>query len=709
MTAQVNIRLGVTDAQLVERALKGLGAEGEKAFKRIQRASVPASKGLLAVDSAVGGMRDSMQGAVARTGPLGAGVAQLGKVGFVAAAGVGAAALATKALLSASRTAIDFVAALKDQADQAGTSVASLQALEFAAEQYGITQEKLVDGLKEASLRADEFFQTGKGSGADAFARLGIGADDLKGKLNDSAALFDLIIEKVDQLGVEGAARIRIFDEIFGGSAGEEFVRLAEAGSLKLQQLKAEARELGLVLDDHLVARADEASDKLKTLERIADINLKSALVDLYPILITTAELFADIARFVADVVDGFRDLENRSTRNLEAQLVTVQANIARLEERRGQTSRRGGRGGSTEIDRELRAERAELERIKAELDARANAPLELPPVTAFGNRTDPNAGSKNRDADVLRDLERSLKELNGGEAEKAEVFVARFTDRLSDMASPEMRANVADLAQQLFTAKDAMAAARKAQADFNREQSRAQTIIEGLLTPQEQLVERQADLKQLFEAGHFGEGARGLELYTRAVEEANSELSAMGPVLDTLERGTSQVFSSMISGATSAREALGQLLQQMAQAIAQPVFDQAGSFFSSSVSGLFAADGAAFAAGGRHVTAFAKGGVIGRPTLFDYAGGLGLMGEAGPEAIMPLTKMRGGQLGVRAEGGSSTANVFIDARGADPGVEERLAAVMDQKLAAAAPTIIRGAVTQVSTESRRARLAGVG
>jgi phage-related minor tail protein len=48
----------------------------------------------------------------------------------------------------------------------------------------------------------------------------------------------------------------------------------------------------------------------------------------------------------------------------------------------------------------------------------------------------------------------------------------------------------------------------------------------------------------------------------------------------------------------------------------------------------------------------FAAGGVIGTPTYFPLStGGLGLAGEAGPEAILPLTRGADGSLGVTASG----------------------------------------------------------
>ena len=69
-----------------------------------------------------------------------------------------------------------------------------------------------------------------------------------------------------------------------------------------------------------------------------------------------------------------------------------------------------------------------------------------------------------------------------------------------------------------------------------------------------------------------------------------------------------------------------------------------------SIVGGLFA-NGAAFSNG--RVTAFARGGVVTGPTLFPMANGMGLMGEAGAEAVMPLRRGPSGRLGVEMHGSS--------------------------------------------------------
>jgi phage-related minor tail protein len=56
----------------------------------------------------------------------------------------------------------------------------------------------------------------------------------------------------------------------------------------------------------------------------------------------------------------------------------------------------------------------------------------------------------------------------------------------------------------------------------------------------------------------------------------------------------------------------------------------------------------------------FASGGIVSGPTMFPMRGGRGLMGEAGPEAIMPLARGPDGRLGVRSAGGGGV-NVTIN------------------------------------------------
>ena len=91
-----------------------------------------------------------------------------------------------------------------------------------------------------------------------------------------------------------------------------------------------------------------------------------------------------------------------------------------------------------------------------------------------------------------------------------------------------------------------------------------------------------------------------------------------------------------------------------------KPVASGITGGLSSLFNGLFGvAPSATMAAGG--IKPFAAGGVIGTPTYFPLmSGGVGLAGEAGPEAILPLTRGADGQLGVASNGAGSGPNVTI-------------------------------------------------
>lgn len=88
----------------------------------------------------------------------------------------------------------------------------------------------------------------------------------------------------------------------------------------------------------------------------------------------------------------------------------------------------------------------------------------------------------------------------------------------------------------------------------------------------------------------------------------------------------------------------------------------------------------------------FAAGGVIGTPTYFPLStGGLGLAGEAGPEAIMPLARGPDGQLGVATMGAVAAPNVSVQIITPDPGSFQRSEAYLTGQIARAVARGQRG------------------
>lgn len=81
----------------------------------------------------------------------------------------------------------------------------------------------------------------------------------------------------------------------------------------------------------------------------------------------------------------------------------------------------------------------------------------------------------------------------------------------------------------------------------------------------------------------------------------------------------------------------------------------------------------------------FAAGGVIGAPTYFPMtSGGVGLAGEAGPEAIVPLSRGADGRLGVAMSGAAAPANVTVHIATPDAGSFRRSEAYVTGQIARA-------------------------
>ena len=240
------------------------------------------------------------------------------------------------------------------------------------------------------------------------------------------------------------------------------------------------------------------------------------------------------------------------------------------------------------------------------------------------------------------------------------------------------------------------------------------QTLIQGHseLTAQiDSNVQRVKDLAVAYEdaqkAARFTQDERiglglreGAEAYVQSIgtmREATTQLAQTG-----IKGVEDAIFSLVTTGTANFQEFAASILRDTARMIIQQMVLRSimqiigaiapgGSPASALVPGMpfnpASIPGMAFAYGGvfaknnvvpfamggtfpRNVTAYAMGGIVDKPTLFPFANGgagrLGLMGEAGPEAIMPLRRLPSGRLGVEA-GGTGTGvvvNVNVDAKG---------------------------------------------
>jgi hypothetical protein len=212
------------------------------------------------------------------------------------------------------------------------------------------------------------------------------------------------------------------------------------------------------------------------------------------------------------------------------------------------------------------------------------------------------------------------------------------------------------------------------------------------------------------------------LERRLRGIQEREKTYGQLlSETIQGFARSASDAFADMVvDGETSFNQLLKSwtktLISMTAQKfLFQPLFDA----FAGGASGLFkpgvspssgyyaqnglvgSARGNAFSGG--QITPFAKGGVVYKPAVFPMARGMGLMGEAGPEAIMPLTRI-GGHLGVRSAGSSTTVQI-IDQRSGGAPVEVRESTGPDGRKMVQA--IVRDQVAKMATDGSLDRVLG--
>ncbi len=184
------------------------------------------------------------------------------------------------------------------------------------------------------------------------------------------------------------------------------------------------------------------------------------------------------------------------------------------------------------------------------------------------------------------------------------------------------------------------------------------------------QYIEQLKEIRRLENSTDVADQMRlsWMEFYAEATRTGRQLGSVLGSVVD----GVGDAFANFVTtGKLEFKDLANSIIADLARIMTRnwtaQIFNGIGGsgLFSSVVSGIGSlfgfADGAAFATG---LEPYVNG-VYDRPTYFTmgapmrFASG-GVFGEAGPEAIMPLTRLPGGKLGVESTGGAGNVQVNI-------------------------------------------------
>lgn len=144
---------------------------------------------------------------------------------------------------------------------------------------------------------------------------------------------------------------------------------------------------------------------------------------------------------------------------------------------------------------------------------------------------------------------------------------------------------------------------------------------------------------------------------FGRELSDVAVELDRIGDLADGVARSLSNAFRGAILDGKSLKSVLADVSRAFADIALKAAFKPVGDLVSGAIEGLFRAANPALG-----VTPFAKGGVISAPSYFPMGQGLGLAGEAGREAILPLRRGADGRLGVAAESGAVNVTFNVTA-----------------------------------------------
>lgn len=366
MARAINVlRLQPGDADKALSALRQLGGEHERLAERIEKSNRKSARSTKAVDRAVKDAKGGLMAFASRLPLIGGALSALGPAGIAASAGIAAVALGIGRALRIAREATRAFDGVAKAARDLGVSSDLYQTLQLAADEASIPFERVNRAIQTFERNAAKA-TTGRGEMVEMLrASHGALVEEITalGSAEERLEAVRLALRNAETQTERNLIATAAF-----GESGFAVARMLEEQEQSMTDLIARAREMGVVVDQSMLRRAEEMENRLGVAARVMDINFKQAMLDLTPVLVSSAELVADLARVVRDLADAFKDIEDKSTAGMEAAL-------ERLERRRARVAaNQGGWFGAgriraallADIDAEIAAMRAQLESRRA-------------------------------------------------------------------------------------------------------------------------------------------------------------------------------------------------------------------------------------------------------------------------------------------------------------------------------------------------------
>ena len=543
---------------------------------------------------------NSMQGVEGKAKNLGMAVRGVGnafKALFAAAAVAGFSAFV--------KGAIDSADAFGKLSTRTGIAADKLQAFANAGKLADVSQSDLEAGLRTFA-RTQAEAADGVATYADAYKKLGVGVKASDGSLKASDVLIGEIADKFADLP-NGPEKAAIAMDIFGRS-GSKLITLLNGGSEALERFNYETSE-------NFAQNAEYFNDQISILQIQFDGFRKQLADALLPALNAILEVFSDLFDSGADFGPLFKVIEGGvrgvavvvlglvQSMRFFTRVLTDLAKIANL-------VRQGKFGQAFDVAK------IGLEETRQQ----AFADFASIGKVAFG-KSEAGAGYFQRST--------------GG---FAPVTVQEGDSKTGTNKTPvQVSAEVLRLTKQINAAK--LEGNKLAEVDLGYDLAIQQLKEKGVtgnnLELQQNNLLTQYTLDRLNVVQALGEAQDGLN------DKTNNYKVTLEQVKDVLANQLTSAVTGLIDGTKSLKESLSGLLKSFGQMFLQAgMKGLVGSIFPSAKGNAFAQN---------KIVPYANGGLVSRPTL-------SLMGEAGPEAVLPLKRGANGQLGVQVAGADMNA-----------------------------------------------------
>lgn len=299
----VGIRLFVTGGEVVKRTFDQVGDSGKKMWAQIalgEKSTNPAFRALSAganeVKQGIGGLADS-------TGAFGRSLGVLGVAGVTFAAVMGAVAIAvTKA-----KEAMAFADEIDDAAEALAIGTDALQEYRAAMIAAGGDATDADTAIDKFNKKLGEA-QSGLGRGAmKPFAALGFTREDLNSFDSGEEALAE-VARRVADLSKE-SERAAVAEKLGLGP----MLPLLRRGADGIADMRQEARDLGLVMDEALIKKGAAANQQLEEISGTIRVQMMEAFAGLSDEVVTFTKSIADALTGLNQFIGRYNDWKDRA------------------------------------------------------------------------------------------------------------------------------------------------------------------------------------------------------------------------------------------------------------------------------------------------------------------------------------------------------------------------------------------------------------